>query len=360
MFGSLLAVLLLLFVFSGVDGLSQLCIQSMPVVVGSSGVDGTENSMPIAVVSNLEPILSSGLLETLESEGKRAIFFLGREDFSYNEKAVRTIVSLGHHVGLSFLQGFEEHDLRYEIEIARSIVTEQGFAESVTGKKPIFLLSPKLGISSTLVNATRSIGCFLVHSDSALVEARVDLLKPNFVSVESLLDSEQIHCAFDRTLCDFVGRSESFRKQCDRFRIEYYRREGIDLSKFAPKRLRNLRPEEFEKALVAESTPDEKSFLQRNRLRTQRAYDKIDEGRSLREIMTVMYGLSDEQIERDLDGALRAETRNPAQIYLDTIMFLAISSLLIYIGLTVRSLLDSKEAILPRVLNSLNGFTKAE
>ncbi|KAJ8903652.1 hypothetical protein NDN08_004754 [Rhodosorus marinus] len=332
----------------------------MPVVVGSSGVDGTENLMPIAVVSSLEHILSNGLIEALEVERRQAIFFLGRADFSYNEKAVRDIVSRGHHVGLSFLQDFEEHDLRYEIEIARSIVTEQGFAESVTGRKPIFLLSPKLGISSTLINATRSIGCFLVHSDSALVEARADILKPNSVSVESLLDSEQIHCAFDRTLCDFVGPRESFRKQCDRFRVEYYGREGIDLSKFVPKRMQDLRPAEFEKALAAESAPDEKSFLKRNRLRTQRAYDKIDEGRSLREIMTVMYGLSDEQIENDLDGALRVETRNPSRLYLDTIMFLAVSSLLLYIGLTVRSLLDSRESILPRVLNSLSGFSKAE
>mmetsp|Transcript_43999 Transcript_43999/g.171793 ORF Transcript_43999/g.171793 Transcript_43999/m.171793 type:complete len:125 (+) Transcript_43999:326-700(+) len=124
--------------------------------------------------------------------------------------------------------------------------------------------------------------------------------------------------------------------------------------------MQNLPPAEFEKALVAESLPDEKSFLKRNRLRIQRAYDKIDEGRSLREIMTVMYGLSDEQIENDLDGALRMETRDPSRVYLDTIMFLAVTSLLLFMGFTLRSLLDSKESILPRVVNSLSGFTKAE
>lgn len=183
------------------------------------------------------------------------------------------------------------------------------------------------------------------------------------------MDTEQIHCAFDRTSCDFVGRWEVFREQCRRFRIEFFTREEVDLFKFVPRRQqKKQRRGRSSEEVIGEDEPlGGDSFVDRNRFRVEKAYERVDSGSHLREVMLILFSYSDRQVESNLDRTLSSETRDYRVTTLNILLYLAIAFLFLWMFITVRKCMDHDHTLARRTaskgtkfLHSIAEFSKAE
>lgn len=137
-------------------------------MIGSEmmGADGMGRKLiPLGFDERVEKLVQSDVLKLLDAKGVRAVFFMERGDFLDHERFIRGLVAKGHHLGLSIFRDSVDSVPIHETGVTRIIATEQAFAESVTGKKPLLLLAPTRSSREVLNNASRAIGTFLLEWD---------------------------------------------------------------------------------------------------------------------------------------------------------------------------------------------------
>jgi hypothetical protein len=120
-------------------------------------------------------------------------------------------------------------------------------------------------------------------------------------SIETVLETDQVRCAYNHLNCDFVAGGEVFRKLCQRLRQEYYIREQVDLFKFASR----IKPYngvddvlDLPGSRVNAGSLTNENFVSSNRLRVDTAYKHLVSRSAvaeapIKEVMYVLYTVSD-------------------------------------------------------------------
>jgi len=355
--------------FGGGSAAIPRCRKDTSGIVDGQSFEGAD-LVPLGLDVRINELEKSLLLDALDGAEVRAVFFFNREDLllAEYESFLRNLVRRGHHLGLNAIRDASLHQAEhFQSVLSRRIAEEQSFAESITGKDPIFLSPPREGVSEGTANVSHTVGVFIVNWKLVSLDEALDLVKNKKAgSAEAFMDAKQLHCAFDRTSCDFVGRWELYRKQCQDFRSMFYRREKIDLYKFVLKNQRSLSMSKFMRLVSSDEPIGNRSFLDRNRLRVQRAYERVDQGTHMKEIMLVLFSLSDDQVDNRLDESLRTEMRDFRLILKNATLLAAVALLLLYVYVRVRRFRDgdtlvSRKPVTPGTLmNQLAQFSKAE
>lgn len=284
--------------------------------VSSSVYSPSQNSQSSLLIFDWAPsrIVSSNVVALLKDAGARACFFLSASAICDDtEPLLRELLGHGHTIVLASEATDDEH---FEVIIRR----EEAAFESATGRGIYF-------IDSVLYNRSASLGLFLLPRPTKAVsnQLALDLLSKRDASqlhiarIEHFLTDAQLHCLYDRMLCDLTARGEIYFALCQDVRAEYFARRDIDLFKFAPISFslwtdvhttsdEDDPPPQYVPRFVstrALSRPQEErqrgGFVQDNRLRVNIAYDHLvantRTAAPIKEVMYTLYTLSNFQIQ---------------------------------------------------------------
>ncbi|KAA8496415.1 hypothetical protein FVE85_0144 [Porphyridium purpureum] len=262
----------------------------------------------------LDELVAKQVIERLAVARASALVVVERGDVDSHGHVLRLLVRAGHHLCMKNIPALVGVHATAE-SLAQALDTEMGFLDAPLNKLPQFVRDQHRSYGAEFLNASQAAGTFAVDldtpvpgvlfvNDDALESAESGALQGKRTGIEPFLDSEQLHCLYDRIGCDQVARMELYYLNCQRLRAEFYRRERVDLWKYASRRGR-YRGEEPQVAGPVEAKVQD--IIAQNRMRINIAHERIKQGALLREVMLTLYTLSDQQLRGDYMRALDYE-----------------------------------------------------
>jgi len=303
------------------------------VVVGKRLPDISDDLVVWIVQMRPEEIVRTGVLESLDRRGERGVVFAFRaHEILDAERVLRDVVWRGHWLAVSAEESTRvakpkptgsPSSSRSEIQETKEDIDDISLTtrehewrqaktalESITGQEPTLLVrwdkaldyvpQAELNLTDELEMATllaMDTGSFRVLRVPPEVK-----MKPG-IPLEVVMSPTQIRCFYARMTCDEVAEHEMFYRQCQVLRREYWKRVGVDLFKY-----RSISSMEDAALKIDEQAiSPSQHFVEHNRERIEQALRRIRRGASLREVMVILYTLSDAEIQGDTEESIARE-----------------------------------------------------